>query len=183
MPASRTADRLTFAFKPIKMLLWMALFVALALGFLWMAYASLAPNFYDSTSSGRHAWVGDLLGSLPVWGRVGIWALLAALCAFGGFFYLRRWLSGLPPLAASPEGVTGFTKGFGLKQITIPWSEVTKVQEVQSNLFVYGSAVDTGGVRQPKPPVISAHLGMMGERFETVVRELETYRASLASAG
>jgi hypothetical protein len=182
MSASRADHQLAFRFKPLRMTLWLILFATLTLGFLWMAYASLAPGFYDSASTGRHAWVGDMLGGLPVPARVGIWATLSALCGYFGFLLLQRWLSGLPVLAASPEGVTGFTKGIGLRQITIPWGEITRVEAIQSNLFVHGTAIDTGSVRRPKPPVVTANLSMMGESFASVTRALEAYRASLAAA-
>jgi hypothetical protein len=114
-----------------------------------------------------------LLNSLPVWARVGFWLFVGVACAFGVYIFSRLWLTGLPPLELSERGVTGFTKGFGPKRLTIPWDEVSKMQLMQSNLFIYGDA----GAQKPMPIVL--HLGMVGQKFDVLVAEIEAFRRQI----
>jgi hypothetical protein len=170
-----------FHYKPVKMILWTLLFALLVAGFFFMAYLSLNPAFYDMKQSNRYMWVGETLRSFPIWARVSIWVLLGLICVLGGSIFLRRWFSGLPPLVLSAQGITGFTKGFGLARLTIPWEEVTKVQALQSNAFIYGTVMDTGGIRKPKPPLVVVHLSMIGRKFDVLIAEIASYRQRLSA--
>ncbi|MDH7794779.1 MULTISPECIES: hypothetical protein [unclassified Beijerinckia] len=175
------SDVLNFPFKPIRMLLWLFLFFILTAGFLWMGWLSLSPHFYDH-SNGRYAWFGDLMHSVPVPLRAGFWVLIAAVTALGGVVFLRRWLSGIPPLSLSAQGITGFSKGFGLKQTTIPWAELGDVSVMKSNLTIAGTAIDTGGIRKPKPPTISFNTSMIGQKPNKLLERIADYRNSLSQA-
>jgi hypothetical protein len=170
-----------FNYRPVKMTLWMLLFLGLATGMFFMAYLSLNPSFYGVRTSGRYLWIDAFMNDLPLWARVGIWAVLGMICAFGSYIFGQRWLSGLPPLVLSAQGVTGFKKGIGLARLTIPWGEITKMQELQSNAFIYGTVIDSGGVRKPKPPHVVVHLGMIGRNFETLLSEITDYNKKLGN--
>ncbi|OJY04158.1 MAG: hypothetical protein BGP04_01680 [Rhizobiales bacterium 62-17] len=174
-------EALHFPFKPFRMSLWLLLFLVLAGGFAWMAWLSLNPHFYDHPH-GRHAWFGELMHDFPVSVRVGFWALLAAVTAFGGGIFLRRWLSGLSPLTLSAQGITGFSKGVGLKQMTIPWQEIGNVSVMKSNLTIAGTAVDTGGIRKPKPPAITVNTSMIGQKPDKLLDRIAAYRNELQRA-
>lgn len=168
-------DELHFPFKSIRMSFWILLFLALAVGFATMAWLSLDAHFYDR-SSGRYAWFGDLMRGFPLSVRVGFWILLAGVTAFGGWIFLRRWLSGLSPLTLSERGVTGFSKGIGLNQTTIPWHEISNISSINSNFTIAGTAVDTGGVRKPKPPTVTVNTSMIGLKPQKLLDRITAYR-------
>jgi hypothetical protein len=170
-----------FNYRPVKMTLWMLLFLSLAAGMLFMAYLSLNPSFYAVRTSGRYLWVDGFMNDLPLWGRVGIWVFFGMICTLGGYIFGQRWLSGLPPLVLSAQGVTGFKKSMGLARLTIPWGEITRMQELQSNAFIYGTVIDTGGVRKPKSPHIIVHLGMIGRKFDALLAEITEYHKKLGN--
>jgi hypothetical protein len=169
---------LEFRYKPVKMTLWIMLFAAVIAGFLFMAYASLDPDFYATREASRYRWFGDIMGGLPVWARVSIWLALALMVMAISSIFLRRMLSGQPPLVVSSEGLTGFS-GFGVARKTIHWNDISKTQIAQSNLLIHGAPIDTGGVRKPKAPSITVHLGMIGESGESVLRKIEEFRRRL----
>lgn len=175
------SDELRFPFKPLRMVLWLFLFLVLTIGFSWMGWLSLNPHFYDH-SNGRYAWFGDLMHSIPVPARVGFWGLIAAVNILGGVIFLRRWLSGIPPLRLSAQGVTGFSKGFGLKQTTIPWAELGDVTVMKSNLTIAGTPVDTGGIRKPRAPSISLNTSMIGQKPNKLLERIADYRNALSQA-
>ncbi len=173
---------LEFRFRPVKMAIWMLFLAAIVAMMAWMSFASLDPDFYNAHETSRYRWVGELMNDLPIWLRSGFWAALAAICAWASWLFLRRWISGLPPLVASPEGVTGFVGAMGIRRLTIPWQEISKVQLVQSNLFLHGAPVDKGGIRKPKAPVIAVNLSMIGEKHPALMTKLEEYRSSTAQS-
>jgi hypothetical protein len=167
---------LEFRYRPVRMAFWVLFFAALVGMFCFVAFKSFNPNFLADQHGGRYRWFGEMLSSMPIWLRVGIWALLALICAWAGWLFLRRWLSGTAPLVASAEGVTGFVGMTALRRLSIPWSEISQVQTAQSNLFIRGKAVDRGGIRKSIAPTIAVNLSMIGEKPGSLLQKLEAFR-------
>jgi hypothetical protein len=163
---------LEFRFKPVRMSIWILGFALMTLGFAWMAYASLDPDMYNAFESRRYAWVSDMFESMPIWARVAIWAALALLCGWAGFSFVRRWMSGMPVLQASAQGLTGYSSGMGLRRVTMAWNDIETVQVANSNVIFRAKSNAAAGARKHKPPVIVANLSMIGERYEQLMQKL-----------
>jgi hypothetical protein len=168
---------LEFRYAPVRMTLWVLFFAAIVVMFGYMAFKSLAPEFYQSQTGGRYRWVTEMMDGLPIWSRVGIWALLGLICAWAGWLFLRRWLSGMAPLVASQDGLTGFTGMTALRRLTIPWSDLSEVRSAQSNLFFSGKKPERSGLRKPIAPTIAVNLSMIGVKQEALMQKLAAYRA------